>query len=135
VVLKWFVEEEYSREARRLLQAFREGAVGLNTSPILTYELGNAFWVLTYRRRKMDEEYAREAYGRLLGLPLKVVQLGPQDLKEALQLAGELALVYYDVLYLVSARKSGGTLVSVDQELISKGGRYVDVSHLKEVVV
>ena len=42
VVVKWFIEEEFSREARLLRDAYADGLVDIVTPSLLPYEVLNA---------------------------------------------------------------------------------------------
>ena len=133
VALKWFLDEDYSGDARRLLEAFRDGDVSLSAPSVMQYEVGNALWVLAVRRSLIGREYAEEAYRRLLVLPVETVQLGPADLKEAFDRACELLLTLYDASYLVVAVKTGSQFVSADRELVERAGKLVDSIHIGEL--
>jgi predicted nucleic acid-binding protein len=44
VVIKWFVTEPHSAEARRLLNEYQSGAVGLFAPDLIYAEVGNIVW-------------------------------------------------------------------------------------------
>ena len=42
VAVKWFIEEEDSRSARRLRELFQQGTIDLDAPSLLTYEVASA---------------------------------------------------------------------------------------------
>jgi len=133
VALKWFLDEDYTENARNLLKAFRDGDVSLNAPSILQYEIGNALWTLAVKRNLVEQAFVEEAYHHLLALPIEIIPLDPIDLQEAFSRACEFSITLYDASYLVVAKKTESQFVSADGELIKKTGKLVDSVHIQEL--
>ena len=117
VVVKWYVSESYSEEARLLLAHRLERFA----PDILLAEYANVIW----RKIRQNEitsplEYFRE----LPRLQEAVAFLPVADLIErAAQLAVQISHPVYDCLYLACAEATDSTLITADQSLENKVAR------------
>ena len=57
VVVKWFVPEPYSTEARRILRAYQTGTLTLLVPDLLYAEVGNIVW----KKHRLQDIIADEA--------------------------------------------------------------------------
>lgn len=119
VVVKWFVDEPGSTEARALIA---RGDVLLAPSLVLA-EVANTAWKLQ-RRGAITAEHATllvDAVPRVLS---HVVPM--EDLSGALAVALELDHAVYDAVYVALAEAEGAKLVTADTRLLSavRGSRW-----------
>lgn len=127
VVVKWFVPEELSEEARLLLEYPHE----FQAPDILLAEFGNTIWK---KFRRGEVAFLQPYMDELLELD-EVIDLHPLDeqVTRAVQIAGELDHPVYDCLYLACAEATGSTVVTADRRLANKAAsdfRGVDVFYL-----
>ena len=123
IAVKWFVPEELSDAARRLLAAEYE----LLAPELLWAELGNALWK-KHRRRELDQRTA----GRLLRDFSRVPIEFHQTIRwagAALELAMRHGVTVYDALYLALAAGHGCRVLTADRRL-QEACRSGDIRHL-----
>ena len=114
IVVKWFVAEELSGEARLLL-AHR---LDLHAPDLLLAEFASTIWKKARRREIQDPQ---PYFDELADLP-GTVTLHASDtlISRAAQLAVEVDHPVYDCLYLACAESTGSVLVTADQRLAGK---------------
>jgi len=119
VVLKWFLPENDSDEAEKLLRAFLSGAIGLYAPDLLLVEAASALWRRTVVLAELPLADAKSIYRDLLTLPLN---LQPSDRLAAA--AFSLALTHrhsaYDAFYCALAAEMDCEMVTADRSLVSK---------------
>ena len=130
VVVKSVVKEEGTERALKLFDDFGRGIVDLNAPVILVYEVGNVLYRMAVKMQAISMEYAANAYGEILNLPIRYVSLEDHELVDALRLSVSLDLSFYDACYLGVSRKTGSKLVTADEELIRKAGDVGEVLHI-----
>jgi len=118
VVVKWFVEEEYSREARMLRDAYIAGLLDLAAPSLLPYEVLNA---LRYSRLYTASEL-REIARILDDYQFTLHQLSGTYAEETAALAHEKDLTVYDAAYVALAERLGTVLYTADERLLRKLG-------------
>ena len=111
VAVKWFLPEDLSTEARRLLATEYE----LLAPDLLWAELGNVLWK-KHRRREIDRPTALELLRNFSRVPLEFHST-EQWAAAALELAIEHGVTVYDGLYLALAAGTGCRLVTADRRL------------------
>jgi predicted nucleic acid-binding protein len=111
VAVKWFLPEELSTEARRLLSTEHE----LLAPDLLWAELGNVLWK-KQRRREIDPATTRELLRDFSRVPLEF-HPAARWADPALALAIRHGVTVYDGLYLALAAGSGCRLVTADRRL------------------
>ena len=108
VAVKWFVEEEYSAQAGRLLERSHE----LYAPRLLASELGNVLW-----RKARTGEMERSRVGALAAAIPQMAVYWMEDEEvctDAVRLSLSLGRSVYDCLYLALAHRLGATLVTAD---------------------
>ena len=127
VVVKWFVPESLSEEARlrsTIRTTFRR--------PISSWpSSGTPFWK---KFRRGEVAFLQPYMDELLGLD-EVIALHPvgEQVTRAVQIAGELDHPVYDCLYLACAEATGSIVVIADRRLankVARGFSGVDVLYL-----
>jgi predicted nucleic acid-binding protein len=114
VALKWFVEEDGSREAAALLAHGDR----LIAPDLIMPEVCNATWKLV-RRGAMLETQQIAAMTRLPSILDELAPNGPLAPRAA-AISTFLDHPAYDCFYLALAERRGGTLVSADRRLIQR---------------
>lgn len=124
VAVKWFVVEEDSPEAERLLASTET----IHAPILLKSEIANALWK-NWRRKHIDADQARMSLrniGRVVGRWHATDALLPQ--------AFDWSLAYdhpvYDLCYLALARATGLPLVTADERLMRKLAGTPEAGHL-----
>ena len=108
VAVKWFVDEEYSAEAGRLL----EGGHELYAPRLLALEIGNALWRKA-RMGTLERSRAGTLAATISDTPVRWKE-DEEYCPEAVRLALALDRPVYDCLYLALAHRMRATLVTAD---------------------
>ena len=108
VAVKWFVEEEHSTKADRLL----EGGHELHAPRLLALEVGNALWRKAHRG-EMEYSRAGTLAATISNLPVRWVE-DEGYCPDAVRLALALDRPVYDCLYLALAHRMMTPLVTAD---------------------
>lgn len=117
VAVKWFVVEPFSREARRVLSAYQNGAISFYAPDIFIAEFANTIWKkqLFQGLAETDAADILTAFGNL------DIALVPTSalLSEAYQLATTHRRAIYDALYLALSVRENCNLVTADERLVN----------------
>ena len=124
------IDEEYSTEAQQILKEMRDGEAALFAPTILKIEAANALNTYT-RRRGVDPSDTAEALKDFAILPLTYVDTDWDALVEAFEVSISVDLAIYDAVYLVLARRSDATVVTMDDEILSKARNRFEVKDLR----
>ena len=127
VVVKWYVSEIHSQEARLLLGHRLERFA----PDFVLVELANIFW----KKARLREIGDPQAYFQELSRVRQAVVLSSSaDLIErAAQVAAQLDHPVYDCLYIACAEATGSTLITADRRLgnvVADGALNVDVQYI-----
>jgi predicted nucleic acid-binding protein len=122
VVLKWFLPEDDSDSAERLLIGFLSGAVSLYAPDLLLVETGSALWRRSVIRAEFPATDAKSIYRDLLTLPLN---LQPSDrlAAAAFSLGINHRHSVYDAFYCALAAEMDCELITADRSLVAKLGQ------------
>ena len=111
VVVKWFVEEDHTPEARHLLDA----STPYVAPDLIFAEVANTIWKKV-RRGDISNETARAIVADLLLIDIDTVPC--RDLtREAHALSAETGRSVYDAMYLALAVRLNTRLITADQRL------------------
>ncbi|RLF06125.1 MAG: PIN domain nuclease [Thermoprotei archaeon] len=122
VVVKWFVEEEFSREARLMRDSYVNRLIDLAAPSLMPYEVLNA---LKYSGAFGEDEL------KDLAIALDDYQIELYELKgdialKAIEIAMRKGVTIYDAAYIALAQHLRSILYTADERLIRKiGGNYV----------
>jgi predicted nucleic acid-binding protein len=120
VAVKWFIPEDDTAKARRLLELFHQGAADLAAPDLLIAEATNVFWKRADRNDITAQE-AEDNLNDLLSINLPLVSsllLAPG----ALAIARAHRRSVYDCLYLALALDRGCDLITTDERLVNAIG-------------
>jgi predicted nucleic acid-binding protein len=109
---KWFLEEEYSDAARRLIQ----GSPRLIVPDLFFIEIGSVYSRKT-RRQELEKEDATALLEALLATQLEVHSTLPL-LSFSFDIALHCGCALYDALYLSLALRQGCRLVTADRRFV-----------------
>jgi predicted nucleic acid-binding protein len=120
VVVKWFVVEALSAEARRVLAGYQTGALELLAPDLLHVEFGNILW----KKHLFQGMALADAELFLKGLRRYQIRLTPAStlLEDAFQLAAAHRRSVYDSLYVVLSVREGCPFVTADEKLANALG-------------
>ena len=128
VVVKWFVEEEYSREARLLRDSYASGLVDLAAPSLLPYEVLN---VLKYSGA-FGEEELKEVAQALADFQFTLYNLEGRLAFKAVEVSMRKGVTIYDAAYVALAYVLNTTLYTADERLTKRVGDRRVVRHISE---
>ncbi len=115
VVMKWFLPERFSDEARALLRAHAELRLTLAAPAILPYEVANGLRF----HPELGEDAVAGAIGHLFGAQLRLDPLSPEAVSSAVRVAYRTGLAVYDACYLSLAERLTCPLYTADQHQLA----------------
>jgi predicted nucleic acid-binding protein len=119
VFVKWFVEEDYTKEALLLREDCIAGHVKILTPIYALLEVADAF--RKYVARKIiNANDAIEALNILQEFSIGFLDLDRNLLTEALKYSIENHLTVYDAYYITIARKFNSHFYTADEKLLSR---------------
>lgn len=118
VVVKWFLPEEHTEHARKLLS----DGFDLSSPDLVRAEVGNVMWK-RWRRGDLSAEEAGETLRHFGRLPLRIQTSGPL-MGTAWSVARRFDRSFYDGVYVALAERMGSPLVTADRKLYNalRGG-------------
>jgi predicted nucleic acid-binding protein len=116
VAVKWFIEEEYTKEALMLRDSYKEGLVDLIAPSLLPYEVLNA---LKYSGA-FGEDELKEIAGILESLQITLYNIEEEYAMKTVELAMRRGLTIYDASYPALAMVEDATLYTADEKMLKK---------------
>lgn len=115
VAIKWYVTEEHSEEARRLLTDYQSGALDFLAPDLIYAEVGSIVWKKqTLRGLPMSD--AEAVLAAFHALPMTITPSA--DLfQDAYQIAIVTGRTVYDCLYLALSVRENCRFVTADEKL------------------
>ena len=131
VVVKWFIQEEYSDKALKLRDMHVNGEVYVTAPELLPFEVLNA---LKYSGLFKLEELKIAAIS-LSSYGIELYSLEGKLAEKALEIAVERDITVYDAAYIALAQELNTILYTADRKLIRKvGKKYSEiVLHISKV--
>jgi len=121
-----------------IIERFGEKALsvlrGSSVLDLTVYEVGNSVWSLVYSHKEIDYESGLRIMKAVVRLSaqLSVISIKEKVL-EAYDLTIKEGLTFYDASYLVAAQSMDLTLVTDDEKLAAKAGKYLSVLSSKDL--
>ena len=128
VVVKWFVEEEHSREARMLRDSYVDGLINISAPSLLPYEVLNA---LKYSGA-FGEEELKEIARILDDYQFTLYDLEGEMASKAIEIAMRRGATIYDTSYVALALKLGTAMYTADEKLLDRVREPGFVKHIAE---
>ena len=116
VAAKWFIPEEDSDKASRIMREYSDGKIDLYAPDLLIYEVAN---VLRYRPDLTGETLTNDMEN-LFKLQLNLIPPSTDMISEAAARARVLDLSIYDACYIVIAEILATNLITADTKLYEK---------------
>jgi len=116
IVAKWFLEEDFSDEARQLRDSFVTDKLTLSVPSLLFYETLNALW----HSGLFNEEELTLVARALTKYGLDVWEPKGKTYEQSAMLSSKHGISVYDASYVALALHLKATLYTADSELIQK---------------
>jgi len=127
VVVKWFVEEKYSKEALIIRDSFIEGLVDIVAPSLLYFEVLNA---LKYSGAFGEDELKKVA--RILeDYQFTIYELEGAYAEKAVEMAMRKGITIYDASYVALALIEEADLYTADEKLLTKTQDLEITKHLR----
>ena len=127
VIVKWFVDEVYSENARKLRDEFINGSVEIISTELMPYEVLNA---LKYTKLFKTEELIMIAKSLTL-YGFRLFSLTGKFAERTVEIAMEKDITIYDASYIALAEELKAKLYTADEKLIKKANLDF-VKHISE---
>ncbi len=127
VIVKWFVDEVYSENARKLRDEFINGSVEIISTELMPYEVLNA---LKYTKLFKTEELIMIAKSLTL-YGFRLFPLTGKFAERTVEIAMEKDITIYDASYIALAEELKAKLYTADEKLIKKANLDF-VKHISE---
>lgn len=115
VAAKWFNNEALTEKAIEVRDAFVRRKIELYAPEHLLYEVGNSMW----KNSVISAQDAENAIRALVDMDIDLVKLDPDSASEAMKIARELGISYYDALYVQLSDSLSVQLLTADAKLAS----------------
>ena len=131
VGVKWFIEEDYSDNADKLLEDFANGRVELKAPKSFMQEFCNAIRKYVIRGL-LNKQLARKYIEEMSKIPIDYIEIDWKITKDAYEKALELSITVYDAIYIVIADMLDATMVTADSRLYRRLKDHVKILHIKD---
>lgn len=128
VAAKWFNWESFTEEALSVRDAFAKGKIGLLAPDHMPYEVGNAIW----KNKLLNQQDAIAAIRALTDFQIELIDLTPKIAEQAMALARESGVTFYDATYVVVADHFNAQLISADERMLAAFKKERRAMHLKD---
>ncbi len=132
IMVKWFIPEEYSREAGRLLKDFLYGRISIIAPVYAMIECCNALRKYVVRKI-ISREQVMGVYRLFTRIGVNFVTIEQPLLEEALRYGLDNDITVYDAYYIVLAKHYDTIVYTADEKLLKKiGGVEASIRHIKD---
>ena len=131
VAAKWFLPESQEglvREARRVLEGYAEGSIGLLVPDLFWAEIGTICWKAV-RVGRMSRSSAEEALANLTKQGFRTSSCAPL-LEDAFAIASDFKRTVHDAIYVALAVATNRVLITADERLANALAAYFPVRWL-----
>ncbi len=128
VAAKWFSNEDLTDRAVRVRDAFLDGRIELCAPQHIVYEVGNSVW----KNKSLGPDDSIRAIESLLAIEIELIMLDPKSAGQAMKLARDLNVTYYDAIYVQISVMRKIPLLTADARLFNAAKNAI---HLKEYTV
>ena len=128
VVVKWFIEEEYSKEALTIRDSFVEGLIEIIAPSLLNFEVLNA---LKYSGA-FGEDELKEVARILRDYQFAVYELSGDYAEKTVEIAMRKGITIYDASYTALAVTERTNLYTADERLLAKTRDLNVIKHIRD---
>ncbi|AIF82307.1 putative nucleic acid-binding protein, contains PIN domain [Candidatus Nitrososphaera evergladensis SR1] len=118
VAAKWFNNESLTDKAIEVRDAFVQGKIRLLAPAQMVYEVGNSIW--KNKAWIAEAENAMNAISNLIDMEIESMQLNQEMAMDAMKIARDHSITFYDAAYIALADHFDATLISADDEILAK---------------
>lgn len=115
IVIKWFIVQNYSLEANKILDAYKSEKLTLIAPDLIYAEFGNIIWKIQ-RFHGLEAQDAQMILGLFQEIQLNIFPAS-ELLKDAYQFAVNYQRTIYDSLYLVLSLRENCKFITADEKL------------------
>ncbi|MGC8537552.1 MAG: type II toxin-antitoxin system VapC family toxin [Candidatus Micrarchaeia archaeon] len=130
VIIKFFINELYSKQARSLMEAFARKEVELLEPSLLLYEVING--VRYSRAKKFTESEIKVVIESMLNFDFRWLDMNGEIAYSAAEISLHYNLSFYDASYIALAKAMDADLYTADTKLIEASGLPF-VKHIKNL--
>lgn len=116
VALKWFIDEEESHKARRLMRSIKEGKVSVYVPPIFPFEVANILSL----KENISSELLFSSIRSLYSLGLQSGINSEEFLEKSVQVSRDFKITVYDASYVALAQDLKIDFLTADKKLKDK---------------
>lgn len=127
-VVKWYNEEDYSKNALLTRDDYISGKVDLVEPYLLIYEVGNA---LRYNA-EFGQSDVESATRNLLDMQMDLREISAEQIPAVLTFAYTYGITFYDAAYVALSNYEDIKFYTADDKLLAKVDKYA--IHIKEYV-
>jgi predicted nucleic acid-binding protein len=128
VIVKWFVEEDYTKNALKIRKDYMTGTIDIWSTQLMPFEVLN---VLRYNQHLGQEEVGK-ASRSLSKFKVALYPILDEIAELSIQDALRYGLSVYDSSYLALSKFFDKELYTADEKMLSKVRGKERVAHLKE---
>ncbi len=131
VLIKWIKtrDEEFTDEARSLLELIESKPCEVFVPTLLLYEVGN----ILLRKSRLGPDALAAAIDQVWALPFTVVSPGAELLRRTARLGRLLGLTFYDASFLALAEHLDCLIVTADRRLYKSAHGLPRLRHVSEI--
>jgi predicted nucleic acid-binding protein len=117
-------DEDETDNAHRFFDLCRKIGISLSISPLARCEVGNCILQFAKREHKDPMVYLN----RFLRIDLEMIPMDDDLLLEAMDIAKESKLTFYDAIHAAGAKIAGSPLVTLDEALLARTKNALDLA-------
>ncbi|MGH9921603.1 MAG: type II toxin-antitoxin system VapC family toxin [Nitrososphaerales archaeon] len=118
VIVRWYVQEEWSDSARRVRQDYEKGLVELIAPYLLFYEVSNSL----RHSADLNANDVSDSMTSLINTQLDTRLLTKEDIEKTVTLAFQFGITMYDAVYFALSQSIGVNFLTGDLKLYKKLG-------------
>ncbi len=131
VAVKWFIPEEYSDIALKILESFSRRELLLYEPNSMKLEFSNAIRKY-YVKGIIKKEIMFEILNEMRRIPISFIAIDWEKVIKAAKIALKENLTVYDAYYLVISDEYKIPVITADDKFIKSAKKHYDIVHLKE---
>jgi len=133
VAVKWFIPEDYSDIALRILERFKNLEVVLYAPDSIKLEFANAIRKY-YIRKIITRDLMNWILEEMKKIPINYVRIDWRLATEALKIAVENNITVYDAYYIALSQERNIQVVTADEKLYNAMAEKYDIVLLKDLL-